>query len=67
MDTTNSGNVSGLLLYAKTEEEVFPDDEPFVIGGNSIGATTLDLNMEFKEIAAQLDKIASDYFEKATA
>lgn len=67
MDIENTGNVSGLLLYAKTEEEVFPDGEPFVIGGNSIGATTLDLNMEFKEIAAQLDKIASDYFEKATA
>ena len=32
----NTGNVSGLLLYAKTEDEVFPDGEPFVIGGNSI-------------------------------
>lgn len=63
MDTTNTGNVSGLLLYAKTEEEVFPDGDPFVIGGNSIGAKTLDLNKEFKEIAAQLDRIASDYFE----
>ncbi len=67
MDTTNTGNVSGLLLYAKTEEEVFPDGEPFIIGGNSIGAKTLDLNKEFKEIAAQLDRIASDYFEKTTA
>jgi len=67
MDTTNSGNVSGLLLYAKTEEEVFPDGEPFVIGGNSIGAKTLDLNKEFKEISAQLDRIAIDYFGNVTA
>lgn len=67
MDTTNTGNVSGLLLYAKTEEEVFPNGEPLIICGNSIGAKTLDLNMEFKEIAAQLDKIARDYFENNTA
>ena len=67
MDTTNTDNVSGLLLYAKTEEEVFPDGEPFVISGNSIGAKTLDLNKEFKEISAQLDRIAIDYFGNATA
>ena len=62
MDKNNTGNVSGLLLYAKTEEEVFPDGEPFVIGGNSIGAKTLDLNQEFKEISYQLDKIVKQYF-----
>ena len=67
MDTANTGNVSGLLLYAKTEEEVFPDGEPFVISGNSIGAKTLDLNKEFKEISAQLDRIAIDYFGNVTA
>ncbi len=59
MDTANTGNVSGLLLYAKTEDEVFPEGEPFVIGGNSIGARTLDLNREFEEIAGQLDDIAN--------
>ena len=58
MDTDNTGNVSGLLLYAKTEDEVFPEGEPFVIGGNSIGARTLDLNREFKEIAEQLEDIS---------
>lgn len=62
MDTQNTGNVSGLLLYAKTEDEVFPEGEPFVIGGNSIGARTLDLNQEFKEIARQLDDIAKYHF-----
>lgn len=62
MDTENTGNVSGLLLYARTEEEVFPDGKPFVIGGNSIGAKTLDLNQEFSVIAKQLDEIAHSYF-----
>ena len=59
MDKENTGNVSGLLLYAKTQDEVFPEGEPFVIGGNSIGAKTLDLNQEFEEIAGQLDDIAN--------
>lgn len=62
MDKDNSGNVSGLLLYAKTEEELFPEGEPFVIGGSRIGARTLDLNREFKEIAGQLEKVAENFF-----
>ena len=62
MDKENTGNVSGLLLYAKTAEEVFPDSEPFVIGGNSIGARTLDLNQDFSLISQQLEEIVSYYF-----
>lgn len=62
MDTENTGNVSGLLLYAKTENQVFPEGEPFVIGGNSIGARTLDLNVSFDILRIQLDKIAEEYF-----
>lgn len=62
MDKENTGNVSGLLLYAKTNDEVFPDGKPFVIGNNSIGAKTLDLNNEFSEIKSQLDIIWRDYF-----
>ena len=61
MDKENTGNVSGLLLYAKTEE-MFPEGKPFVIGKNSIGARTLDLNQEFSEISKQLDDIANTYF-----
>lgn len=59
-DVAGSGNVSGLLLYAKTEDEITPDCS-FVIGGNRIGAKTLDLNREFKVIAAQLDQIVKTY------
>lgn len=62
MDTDNTGNVSGLLLYAKTEDVLFPDGVPFEICGNSIGAKTLDLSKDFEEIASQLDKIAEYYF-----
>ncbi len=38
----------------------------FQMSGNPIGAKTLDLNREFPLIAAQLDKIAGDYFKEAT-
>lgn len=62
-DTANTGNVSGMLLYAKTEEAITPDCS-FVMGGNKISVKTLDLNKEFKLIAAQLDKIAEDHFGK---
>ena len=60
-DKEDSGNVAGMLLYAKTDEEITPDCM-FNIGGNQIGAKTLDLNQEFSVIADQLDKLAWEYF-----
>lgn len=62
-DAANTGNVSGMLLYAKTEEVITPDSS-YVMGKNRISVKTLDLNKEFKLIAAQLDKIAEDHFGK---
>lgn len=59
-DKGNTGNVVGLLLYAKTEEAITPDCT-FNMGGNQIGVKTLDLNTDFRVIAAQLDKIAADF------
>jgi 5-methylcytosine-specific restriction enzyme subunit McrC len=64
-DKDNTGNVSGMLLYAKTEEDITPDCV-FNIGGNKIGAKTLDLNKDFHLIAAQLDAIAEQFFGKQT-
>ena len=61
-DKDNTGDVAGILLYAKTDEDITPD-VMFNLGGNQIGAKTLDLNKDFALIAAQLDKIAEDYFE----
>lgn len=53
--------VSGMLLYAKTDEELQPNHE-YRMSGNRISIKTLDLNCEFKEIADQLDSIVEDYF-----
>lgn len=61
-DKGNTGNVAGILLYAKTDEPITPDCM-FDMSGNQIGAKTLDLNVDFKVIAAQLDKLAWDFFK----
>lgn len=60
MDVSHTGNVSGVLLYARTGEELIPDFD-YTIGGNRIGVKTLDLNKPFALIAEQLDKIASRF------
>lgn len=65
-DKDNTGNVSGMLVYAKTEEDITPDCL-FNIGGNQIGAKTLDLNKDFRLIATQLDAIAEQFFGKQRA
>lgn len=60
-DKANSGNVSGMLLYARTTEET----EPFLsvkMGGNQIDVRSLDLNRSFNEIASALDEIAFGCF-----
>lgn len=52
-----SVEVSGMLLYAATDEEVQPD-ATYRMSGNRISVTTLDLDRPFEEIRAQLDGIA---------
>ena len=49
--------VSGMLLYAATDEDIQPD-ATYRMSGNRISATTLDLDRPFEEIRAQLDGIA---------
>ena len=51
-----------MLLYAKTDEEIYPDNE-YKMSGNKISVKTLDLNKEFSEIANQLDNIVANCFE----
>lgn len=53
--------VSGMLLYARTDETIQPDNE-YQMSGNKISVRTLDLNCEFPVIAAQLNKIAEAQF-----
>ena len=62
-DAAHTGNVSGLLVYAKTQEAITPNCL-FNLGGNQIGARTLDLNQDFRQITAQLDGIAQQFFGK---
>jgi len=49
--------VSGMLLYAKTDEAIQPDNT-YMMSGNRISVKTLDLNCDFSTIAAQLNTIA---------
>ena len=63
-DVDHLGNVSGLLLYAKTDETIAPDCE-YVMDGSKIGARTLDLNQDFKNIAAILDHIVFSHFSQS--
>lgn len=53
--------VSGMLLYARTEEEIQPDNT-FQMHGSQISVKTLDLNRPFAEIAMQLNQIAEEHF-----
>lgn len=53
--------VAGMLLYAKTEEEIQPDQK-YKMSGNRISVRTLDLNLDFAEIRKQLDGIVEEYF-----
>lgn len=53
--------VSGMLLYAKTDEEIQPNNI-YQMSGNKISVKTLDLNCDFKEIKEQLDAIVVEHF-----
>lgn len=56
-DKSRSGRISGMLLYAKTDEDITPDSDN-IIGGNMISVKTLDLSQNFKGIQLQLEKVA---------
>ena len=58
-DDFTDHDVSGLLLYARTVDEIQPDGD-FSMSGNKISVKTLDLNQTFDEIAEQLNKIAQN-------
>ena len=53
--------VSGMLLYAATDEAIQPDNS-YQMSGNKISVRTLDLNRDFSEIAAQLNAIVDEHF-----
>lgn len=55
--------VSGMLLYAKTDKGIQPD-QTYQMSGNQISVLTLDLNTEFINISQQLNSIVSKHFEE---
>lgn len=54
--------VSGMLLYAQTDEIVQPN-HVYHMSGNKISVRTLDLNRPFNEISEQLDSIITEHFQ----
>ena len=54
--------VSGMLLYAATDEDIQPDNS-YQMSGNKISVRTLDLNRKFTEITAQLNAIVDEHFK----
>ena len=53
--------VSGMLLYAKTDETL-PPNQTYQMSGNKISVKTLDLDCDFEKIAEQLDAIVEEFF-----
>ena len=53
--------VAGMLLYARTNEEIQPD-QTYQMHGNQISVKTLDLNKPFNELSKQLDDIVYEHF-----
>lgn len=58
LDKSHTGKIDGMLLYAKTDEEISPDGEQKFADGNTIFFRTLDLNSSFEDITIQLANIA---------
>ena len=57
--------VSGMLLYARTEEEIQPN-QTYSMHGSQISVRTLDLTGPFEEISGTLDQIAEIHFGPST-
>lgn len=58
-DRDHAGTVDGMLLYARTTEDVIPEGQMRLRGGNVIRFSTLDLGEQFAAISGRLDEIAA--------
>jgi len=56
-DEDHTGKVDGMLLYAKTQEDIVPDGQMKRKDGNYIFFKTLDLNTDFEGIRERLDSL----------
>jgi 5-methylcytosine-specific restriction enzyme subunit McrC len=59
-DKNNTGLISGMLLYAKTDEGIIPNIK-YDLSGNKISVKTLDLSKDFSSIKKQLDTIIDEW------
>lgn len=59
--TTPEQEVSGMILYAKTDEQMQPN-HVYHMSGTKISVKTLDLCCHFSEIAKQCNQIVYDHF-----
>ena len=57
----SGNNVSGMLLYARTDELIQPESS-YVMSGNRIDVRTLDLDCDFEVIRRQLNGIVEEFF-----
>lgn len=53
--------VSGMLLYAQTDEDIVPNGS-YWMSGNQITVQALDLNQDFSKISKELDNIVTSHF-----
>lgn len=53
--------VSGMLLYAQTDEDVIPNNT-YQMSGNQISVRALNLNQDFSKISENLNSIVKDNF-----
>ena len=54
-------SVSGMLLYAKTDEFI-EQNHVYQMHGSKISINLLDLNLPFEQIAIQMDEIVKTHF-----
>lgn len=59
---TQPHEVSGMLLYARTDETVLPNNS-YMMSGNKISVKTLDLDCDISKIAYQLNKVVEEHFD----
>ena len=63
-DKDATGMVQGMVLYAKTDENIVPNNT-YHLSGNQISLQSLDLDADWKEIVDQLEAIAADLLRVA--
>lgn len=59
-DKNATGRVQGLVLYAKTDDDIVPNNT-YQLSGNQISLKSLDLNDDWTKIVDQLEKIATEF------